>query len=325
MSLDIHSGFEYIYILKTYKGTDRMNALAELDPTNFAEMAALAGMTEPTPTTGGYSTLKRLGLQHKALTAKQEIKGKKVNVEVVEAGSYRIEGPTRDDPKVYATEVTFRPFMQRFLYKRFVKGVGGMPNEYIKTVMGTDIKADLKDNSGTFNCGKPSGYVEDWNSVPEQTQKIIKATKRTRVIFGLATFKNAINDQGDTVDIAEEVPVVWEVDNRDAFKTMGVPFNQMMKRSVMPMQYTMDLKSEAVDLPNGDQFYLPLQSLDLSDAKDLDADDQEIFKNFLDWIKQRNKWVTEDWEAKNVATLDDDQKALVNEFVDVTLDEEIPF
>ena len=302
-----------------------MNALAELDPTNFAEMAALAGMSQPTPTTGGYSTLKRLGLQHKALTAKQEIEGKQVNVEVVEAGCYRLEGPTRDDPKVYSTEVTVRPFMQRFLYKRFVKGVGGMPNEYIKTVMGTDIKADLKDSAGSFNCGKPSGYIEDWNSVPEPTQKIIKATKRTRVIFGLATFKNAINDKGDAVEITDEVPVVWEVDNRDAFKTMGVPFNQMMKRSVLPMQYTMALTSEAVDLPNGDQFYLPVQSTDLTTAKDLDAGDQEIFQNFLDWVKQRNKWVSEDWEAKNVATLDDDQKALVNEFVDVTLDDEIPF
>ena len=65
-----------------------------------------------------------------------------------------------------------RPFMQRFMYKKFVMGSAATPNRYVKTVMADTLNMDLKDNDGGFNCGKPAGWIEDFKSLPEQLRNL---------------------------------------------------------------------------------------------------------------------------------------------------------
>ena len=55
----------------------------------------------------------------------------------------------------------------------------------LRTVMATSLNGDLKDNYGGFNCGRPSGYVKDFNSLPQETQDLMRSTDRFKVIFGL--------------------------------------------------------------------------------------------------------------------------------------------
>ena len=50
------------------------------------------------------------------------MKGKTVNMEVISGGTYRLEVP--DGPTYYAESVKIRPYLQRFMYKRFVRGSG---------------------------------------------------------------------------------------------------------------------------------------------------------------------------------------------------------
>ena len=97
-----------------------------------------------------------------------EVNGKTKKVEVVEGGTYRLEIP--DGPTYYASKAVIRPFVQRFMYKRFVKGNDSTPNRYIKTVMADNLNIDLKDNDGGFNCGKPAGYIQDFKALPESMQ-----------------------------------------------------------------------------------------------------------------------------------------------------------
>ena len=73
--------------------------------------------------------------------------------------------------------------MQRFMYKRFVMASANAPNRYVKTVMADNLNIDLKDNDGGFNCGKPAGYIQDFKSLPEKTQDLIKQIKRVRVVL----------------------------------------------------------------------------------------------------------------------------------------------
>jgi hypothetical protein len=86
--------------------------------------------------------------------------------------------------------------MQRFMYKRFIKNNNAKAGEpmgtYHKTVMADSLNIDLKDNQGTFNCGKPAGYVKDFKSLPVAQQDLLKQIKRVRVIFGLITLENTI-------------------------------------------------------------------------------------------------------------------------------------
>ena len=71
------------------------------------------------------------------------------------------------------------------MYKKYVMGTGGEKNRYVKTVISDNLNIDLKDNDGTFNCGKPTGYVKDFKSLSEDMQALIKSIRRVRVIFGL--------------------------------------------------------------------------------------------------------------------------------------------
>jgi hypothetical protein len=297
-----------------------MNQLTTLTSNNFSELAQLVGMA----TSAGEkrtSSLMRLALQHKPLSAKQEVKGKSVNVEVVEAGSFRIEEMVADGKKMYSTDVKLRPFMQRVYYRRFVMGDGDTPNRFMKTVMANDLKSELKDTDGGFNCGKPNQFFEDWSMVPDKVKAVIRATKRTRAIFGTVTVNGAIDAEGNSVDTPNPIPVIWEVDNKDAYNAVNVPFNKLFRMQVLPMSYNILLSSEARSLPNGESFYLPRVQLDLKNKLELLESDQETFTNFLDWIKDHNTYVLGKWDENNVEDVDAATKELVNEFIDVTSEE----
>jgi len=297
-----------------------MNEVATLNESNFADLARLAGMA----TSAGEkrtSSLMRLALQHKPLSAKQEVKGKSVNVEVIEAGSFRIEEMVADGKKIYSTDVTLRPFMQRVYYRRFVMGDGDTPNRFMKTVMANDLKSELKDTDGGFNCGKPNQFFEDWSMVPDKVKAVIRATKRTRAIFGTVTVNGAMDAEGNSVDTPNPIPVIWEVDNKDAYNAVNVPFNKLFRMQALPMSYNILLSSEARSLPNGESFYLPRVQLDLKNKLELLESDQETFTNFLDWIKDHNTYVLGKWDENNVEDVDASTKELVNEFIDVTSEE----
>ena len=293
-----------------------MNELTNLNTTNFAELAHLAGMSTPSAETRT-SSLMRLALQHKPISAKQEIKGKKVNVEVVEAGSFRIEEPVADGKKIYSTNVTLRPFMQRVFYKRFIMGGEDGANRFRKTVMANDLKSELKDTEGGFNCGKPNQFFEDWNTVPENLKTIIRATKRTRAIFGTLIIKDAIDAEGNPVDTPDPVAAIWEVNNSEAYTSVNAPFNKLYRMQQLPMNYGMKLSTEEKPLPNGDSFYLPHVSLNLTNKFELQDEDQTTFTNFLDWVKDYNSYVLSKWDENNVEAVDDVTKELVDEFIDV--------
>ena len=191
--------------------------LTTIDTNNYAVMAKAMGIANET-TSQKSSSLPRLRISHSPIMGEGEVSGKKVNMEVVQAGAYRLEVP--DGPMYYANSVKIRPYMQRYMYKRFVKGNEKMPNRYIKTLMADSLNMDLKDNDGGFNCGKPAGYIKDFNALPDKTKELIKQIKRVRVILGEVTLTGAVNDSGEEVSV-DPSPFIWEIDNRDAFKLVG--------------------------------------------------------------------------------------------------------
>ena len=85
---------------------------------NFNAMAEAMGMNVDTQQKSQASTLARLRINHSPIMGEETINGKKVKVEVVSGGTYKLEIP--DGPTYYATSATIRPYLQRFMYKRFV-------------------------------------------------------------------------------------------------------------------------------------------------------------------------------------------------------------
>jgi len=280
---------------------------------NFSALAAAMGM-QADQSKEKSSILPRLRIDHSGVMGEDEVKGKKRKVEVVPAGMYKLDIPEK--ATLFSNSVRIRLFNQRFMYKRFIKE--GDKNRFVKTIMALDLKSDLRDNEGGFNCGKPSGWIEDYKSLPSDMQSLIKSIKRVRVLFGTVEMKSVLNAQGEEQEDLL-LPFIWEVDNKDAFKTMGAPITQMAKQNRLLPQHWITLDTEEKGLPNGESYFLPLASLDLSSAIPLVDADQKTFADFNQWIDNYNDYIIKQFnEARDNGAGDVDEE-LVDEFVDVEI------
>ena len=299
-----------------------MTQLTTIDTNNFAAMAKAMGIAEAGTTQKKQSsTLARLRISHSPIMGEAEVNGKRVNMEVVSGGSYRVEIP--DGPTYYATSVELRPYVQRYMYKKFLKGSGDTPNRYVKTVMADNLNIDLKDNDGGFNCGKPAGYIADWKSLPEKTQELIRQIKRVRVVLGTLNLVGAVDASGNEVEAPRDIPFIWEIENRDAFKTVGTLFTKLAKQKRMPIQHTMVANTEERKLPNGNSFYLPVVSIDMTKSLDITGEEQDSFADFMTWIENYNDYIINTYAEKSSRHNDEDDELIVDGIVDIELDEEV--
>jgi len=291
-----------------------MNQVTTIDTNNFAVMAQAMGMNAESPkNTSKASTLARLRIHHTPLMGQQEIKGKMKNVEVIAGGAYKLEIP--DGPTYYADGATIRPFLQRFMYKKFIKGNDSTPNRFLKTVMANDLNNDMKDNEGGFNCGKPAGFIKDWAALPDNMKELIKSIKRVRALFGTVELINPTDANGNAVDV-DTTAFIWEIDNRDAFKTMGDQFTKLSKMQRLPPQHNISCTTKEVPLPNGSSFYVPETELNLGTTLEMDNDAQEVFANFMAWIENYNTYILNTWD-ENMHKKEDVDTDTVEEFVDI--------
>jgi len=297
------------------------NNLVTIDTNNYEAMAKAMGIAgEGNKSSDAKKTqqLPRFRINHAPIMGETKMNGKNVNVEIVQGGTYKLEIP--DGETYYSKTASIRPFMQRFMYKRFVKNMNAKMGEpmglYHKTVMADSLNLDLKDNQGGFNCGKPAGYIQDFKALPEKTQDLIKQIKRVRVIFGMVDLLEPSNNKGESVAF-ESTPFIWEIDNRDAFKTVGAPFTKLAQLKKLPVQHTIALDTEERKLPNGNVFYLPVSTLDISNKVDLSDDDQVIFGDFMSWIQNYNQYIVGEWDANVGGNASQDMKDIVEDFVEV--------
>ena len=289
-----------------------VNEVTTIDTNNYAVMAKAMGMSgESSSSDDKPKALPRFRINHTPIIGSDKV--------LVKGGTYKLEIP--DDTTLYGTSATIRPFIQRFMYKRFVKNMSAKAGEplgvYHKTIMSDNLNIDLKDNQGKFNCGKPTGYIKDFKALPVDTQDVIRQIKRVRVIFGTVNLTGSVDDSGNKVDKGT-IPFIWEIDNRDAFKTMGEPFKKFSQVKRLPVQHNIALNTEERKLPNGNSFYLPTYTLDLQDTIEVSKDDQDTFINFMSWIDNYNTYIYNEWDMKTTKDISDADKNTVDSFIDVT-------
>ena len=293
------------------------NDIATIDTDNFAIMSQSMGMTADVSQKKQTSTLNRLKISHSPIMGEVEVKGKKTQAALVNGGVYKLDDLV-NETSYYADTVKIRPYIQRFMYKKYVKP----DNEsgfYVKTVMSEGLNNDLKDNMGGFNCGKPAGFIKDYNALPEKTKQIIKGIKRVRVILGTVELNNPVNEKGDEIKVEDSIPFIWEIDNRDAFKIMAGPIAKMHGwKHVLPQHY-INCATDKRELPNGNSFYLPTVEVD-SNALDITDKQHKLFEEFVQWIKNYNEYIFKTWTDKRESELTDEETSTVNQFVDVELE-----
>jgi len=201
------------------------------------------------------------------------------------------------------------------MYKKFIKGNDNTPNRFLKTVMANDLNNDMKDNEGGFNCGKPAGFIKDWAALPDHMKELIKSIKRVRALFGTVELVNPTDENGNAVDV-DTTAFIWEIDNRDAFKTMGDQFTKLSKMQRLPPQHNISCTTREVPLPNGSSFYVPEAELQLGTTLEMDNDAQEVFANFMAWIENYNTYILNTWD-ENMNRHEDVDTDTVEEFVDI--------
>ena len=283
---------------------------------NFNMMSKVMGIsTEGDNSDSKTSTLARVKIIHAPIMGIKNIDGEETETVVVKAGSYSVQMP--DDKIIYAPKLSIRPFMQRFMYKRYVQSTDtDTPGYFVKTTMADNLNGDLKDTVGGFNCGKPAGYIKDFKALSEDMQKTIKTIKRVRVIFGLATLDKPVDEEGKKLNEPyENIPVIFEVDNRTSFKTSGEPFNILAKRKHLPIQHSIDFKTEAQEIATGAKYYTVVATLN-GKALDVNPEDAETLQSFVDWVENYNSYVITSYDEKRGSNMTEDDIDLVDAFLE---------
>jgi hypothetical protein len=278
------------------------------DGKSIAEMMGLAENSS-----GKRSMLPRFSQIHSPIKGQIEVNGKTVKVDAVPAGSYKLT--QSDDKVVYATNPKIRIFAQRQQWTRW----DSQANEMIKTVLVNNLNGDLKDNAGGFNAGRPSGYVEDFKSLPKETQELMRSTKRTKVVFGTVIMEGAMDEQGnpieDTALTSQEIPFVMDVKSRGSIKAIDDSLKAISRKNALPIQYHMTMGAELHEMPNGSEY--ATFTLELADKHELDESDKDILDSFMDWIAGMNGYINDLHEERSGGTMSAKAEAVINDIVDV--------
>ena len=137
---------------------------------------------------------------------------------------------------------------------------------------------------------------------------------------------NPVDAEGNEIESEQVYPFIWEIDNKDAFKTMGTPFQILAKQRRLPLQHWINCGTLEQSIATGGKYYLPTAEINMGDSIDLTDEDQAKFSNFIEWINNYNDYILKTWNEKRQAPDEDEDFISVSGddgFIDVeTGDEE---
>ena len=270
-------------------------------------LAEAMGLSTGGTTTSSQSALARVGQVHSALTVTDEEGDEHIKVPV---GSYKVTMP--DGEVVYSKTISVRIFSQRHQLQRWDSNANTMH----KTLLAPSLNKDLKDTTGKFNLGRPSGYIKDFNALPEDMKNVIRSVKRVRVFLGMLKMDKPIDETGKAVSGYDtEIPFVMDVKNMDSLKAMDASISQIVTKRLTPVEHTIKLGNAKRDLPSGGKYAIIVPSL--GDKVDYAPDDSQTLKDFLAWISGTNQWIEGKYDEANAGSLSEEDAAIVGSIVEV--------
>ena len=188
-----------------------------------------------------------------------------------------------DGDKVYAKEVTFRPFIRLYAYSYW----DNSEEEFTSSVQMPSLGDQFADSKGSYKCGKLSR--EEVEKLPENDpQRIIQsAIKCNQVLYGVATLTGKKSDEQD-VNV-KEVPCVLY-----AKGTNYLPFSSTLSglaKQKKPMIRTNLMLSTKKQKSGGNTYFSV--SIKTGSTVDLSDTDKELLKEFMVAIKSVNESVME--------------------------------
>jgi len=235
---------------------------------------------------------------------KQGIDGKKI----VNTPMFKLR---KGDEEVYTESLSVRLFAERQQWTKW----DSEANTTQKTVLAQNLNNDLKDTLGGFNLGRRSGYVPDWDSLPETEKNLMRTVKRTKVFMGMASATEATNEDGDSIEFSGEVPFIFDVKNPTSLKSMNAATSAMVGKGITPIEHTILLSANQQTMPNGNMF--AEVSASLGERVGFTDGDNETLRDFIAYIERTNSWVLSKWDERNVANISPEDAAIVGSIVEV--------
>ena len=282
------------------------------DGRSLAEMMGLAQSSS-----GKRSMLARFSQIHNPLKGDMEINGKTIRADVVPAGAYKLL--QSDDKVAYSITPKIRIYAQRMQWTRWDSD----ENFMVKTVLVNSLNGDLKDNTGGFNAGRPSGYVEDFKSLPKGTQDLMRNTKRTKVIFGTVVMQGATDEQGvalsDTSLTTQEIPFVMDVKSRGSITAIDDIMKSITRKNALPLQYYLSMGAEMHEMPNGSEY--ATFDINLGDKVDISDSDKDVLDGFMDWISGMNNYINDTHNEKSGSSgMSSSAESIIHDIVDIEVE-----
>lgn len=250
-------------------------------------------------TTQAQSTLWRV-----TAVVKQGIEDKKI----VNTPMFKLR---KGDEEVYTESLSMRLFAERQQWTKW----DSEAKTTQKTVLAQNLNNDLKDTLGGFNLGRPTGYVQDWDALPETTKNVMRSVKRTKVFMGMAGAANATNEDGDSVEFSGEVPFIFDIKNPTSLKSMNAATSALVGKGITPIEHTILLGANQQTMSSGSLF--AEVSASLGERVGFTDGDNETLRDFIAYIERTNSWVLSKWDERNVANISPEDAAIVGSIVEV--------
>lgn len=218
----------------------------------------------------------------------------------------------KGDEEFLARSLDVRLFVERQRWQKW----DSVNNVFQRSVMANNLNMDLKDTLGTFNLGRPSGYIKDFAALPKDQQDFIRSVNRYKIFMGLAVFNDAFVEGGDPVlEHNGEVPFVFDVKNRESLKSIDATISKLMNKRISPVENLITLTPEERSMPNGSKF--AVVSAALGATVGFSDGDNDVLQNFIEYVERSNEYILKKWEENNVERVSDEDSAIVANIVDV--------
>jgi len=280
-----------------------------------ADLAAAMGFSADTTEVSAGPNLARLAQVQAPIMREQVDEDAELEEKVVvPLGAYKLtdaEGNT-----VYSRSATIRLFAQRQQWTQWDSD----SNTMNKTVMATVLKGDLKDTKGTFNLGRPSKYVKDWEALDEDTKAIIRSVKNTKVLFGKVKLGKVIDENGVAIKgYDSEIDFTMDVKNADSKRSLDAALKDIVSKKLLPIEHTITLAANKETLPTGNKYATMVATL--GSKTKMVPEDHGTVQAFVDYIDYGNEYVLSKWKSLRKPDVQVDP-ATLDAIVQV---EEIPF
>ena len=277
-------------------------------------LAELMGVSETSSKQSGPS-IARVNLVSTAIKGEIDVGGKKIKTDVIPVGSYKI---TMGDDVVYAESISVRIVAQRQQWQRW----NSTTDEMEKSVMGNTVNGDMQDSVGGLNLGRPSGYVEDFNALPEATKDIMRSVKRVKLFMGLLTINEPMDKTGAAISTLtpkyDNLAFVMDVKNRDSMKSLEGALAILGRRNLLPIMSTLNLTGKEESIPTGATYGVITAAV--GEQVELSATDNDTLTDFLGFIEYSNGKIMDLHHERSNRSMSTEDAELVGSIIDVDAD-----